>query len=189
MKSNSWVAVQISSGTLFFIINTSIYDGPNPTILTWVSISPFWGKASIKHGSESWPWSLGSVESRHAWQFFLFCTVFFCNFQTDLQRGGRSMLLLACAWFHGAGKECQNPIYPPPFPKASSRDNQSFCSFSGGHALYFLFCIPSVLETSLMFVSSLEELKDNTYFILHSYLFGNKLRHRKRKPPPLQAAP
>lgn len=75
------------------------------------------------------------------------------------------------------------------FPRASSRDNESFCSFLGGHALYFLFCIPSVLETSLMFVSSLEELKDNTYFILHSYLFGNKLRHRERKPPPLQAAP
>lgn len=90
--------------------------------------------------------------------------------------------LVAWSW-----KRLPDPIYPPPLPRASSREKQSFCPFLGGHALYFLFCIPSALETSLMFVSSLEKLKDNTYFILHSYLFGNELWYQKRQR--LQAAP
>lgn len=71
--------------------------------------------------------------------------------------------LVAWSW-----KSLPGSIYPPLLPRASSRENQSFCLFWGGHALYFLFCIPSALETSLIFVSSLEKLEDNTYFILHS---------------------
>lgn len=104
-------------------------------------------------------------------------------------RGGEicvvaNIRLVAWSW-----KRLPDPIYPPPLPRASSRENQRFCPFLGGHALCFLFCILPALETSLMFVSSLEKLKDNTYFTLHSYLFGNELQHQKRQPPPLQAAP
>lgn len=77
-----------------------------------------------------------------------------------------------------------DPIYPPPLPRASSRETQRFCLFWRGHALYFLLGILSALKIGLVFVSSLEELKDNTYFILHSYLLGNDLWHQKSQPPP-----
>lgn len=100
-----------------------------------------------------------------------------------------SLLLLICASLHGAGKDCPEPIYPLPLPRASSREDQSFCLFLGNCALCFLFCVPLALETSVMFVSSLKKLKDNTYFILHSCLYRNELQHQKRQPPPLQAAP
>lgn len=100
-----------------------------------------------------------------------------------------SLLLLIYTWLCGAGKGCSDPIYPLPLLRASSREDQSFCPFLGSRALCFLFCIPSALETSVMFVSSLEKLKDNTYFILHSCLYKNELRHQKRQPLPLQAAP
>lgn len=90
-----------------------------------------------------------------------------------------SLLLLIYTWLCGAEQGCSDPIYPLPLPKASSRENQSFCPFLGNHALCFLFCVPSVLETSVMFVSSLGKLKDNTYFILDSYLYRNELWHQR----------
>lgn len=34
-----------------------------------------------------------------------------------------------------------------------------------------------------MFVSNLEKLKNNTYFILHSYFFGDELHWDKQLPP------
>lgn len=132
---------------------------------------------------------LGSVETKHACQFFPYCAVSSCKLQRPLRGGeicgGVNLHLVAWSW-----KRQPDPVCALPLPRASSRENQSFCLVLGGHGLYFLFCIPSALETSLMFVSSLEKLKDNAYFILHSYLFGNELRHQKRQPPPpLQAAP
>lgn len=124
----TWHEKQSMSGTLFSIINTSTYDGPNSTILKWVSISPFWGKASIKHNSESWSWSLGSVESRHTWQFF---PIYHLLLQPSNRPSevGRSVLLLACAWFHGAGKECQTPFILHLFPEHPPETTKVFAHF------------------------------------------------------------
>lgn len=62
-------------------------------------------------------------------------------------------------------------LFPERTNPLSSREDQSFCPFLGSRAPCFLFCVPSGLESSVMFVSSLGKLKDNTYFILHSCLY------------------
>lgn len=137
--------------------------------------------------SVCWLWSLGCGEQIHIAVFPLLCC---CLLQASHSPSEvTSLFLLICPWLHGAGRGCSDPIYPLPLPRASSREDQSFCPFLGSHALCFLFCVPSALETSVMFVSSLEKLKDNTYFIPHSCLYRNELQDQKRHPPPLQAAP
>lgn len=63
-----------------------------------------------------------------------------------------SVLFLTWTWFHGPRKDDQSPLILHLFPRYPSEITKVL----GDCMLYFLFCVPWALETSLVFVGNLE---------------------------------
>lgn len=140
------------------IINATICNGPNPIILGWFWFFSYQVKASSKWvlimiflGVQSSYSSFSPavlLYSLHSWV---------SNYPSE-DRWAMSFLTFY-VWLCRLEKAASPHSSSTSF-QSSFRENQSLCLFLGGSALYFLFCVPSTLETSLIFCQPCREIEE-----------------------------